>query len=75
MLELLDEKKFWFVNDFGLFEYDVLVLIVEVENVVYFEVVVDGCNGKLLVNWVINEFFGCLKKDDKGIMESLILLE
>lgn len=75
LLELFDVKKVCFINDMGLLDYDVLVLMVEVVNVDYFEQVVEGCDGKLVVNWVINELFGCLKKDDKGIEDSFVLFE
>ena len=70
--ELPDEKKSRFVNDFGLSEYDASVLTAEAENAAYFEAVANGRNGKLSANWVINELFGRLKKDDKGITESPI---
>ena len=43
-----------------------------VEDAAYFEAVADGRDGKLAANWVINELFGRLKKDDKGITESPI---
>ena len=66
--ELPDEKKARFVKDFGLSEYDAGVLTAETENADYFEKVVEtGKDGKLSANWVINELFGRLKKDDKGI--------
>ena len=68
--ELPDEKKSRFVNDFGLSEYDASVLTSESENAAYFEAVAEGRNGKLSANWVINELFGRLKKDDKGITDS-----
>ena len=68
--ELPDEKKSRFVNDFGLSEYDASVLTAESENAAYFEAVAEGRNGKLSANWVINELFGRLKKDDKGITDS-----
>ncbi|MGH1444683.1 MAG: Asp-tRNA(Asn)/Glu-tRNA(Gln) amidotransferase subunit GatB [Cognatishimia sp.] len=70
--ELPDEKKARFVNDFGLSEYDASVLTAESENAVFFEEVANGRNGKLAANWVINELFGRLKKDDKGISDSPI---
>ncbi len=65
--ELPDEKKSRFVNDFGLSEYDASVLTAESENAAFFEDVAAGRNGKLAANWVINELFGRLKKDDKTI--------
>ncbi len=69
--ELPDEKKARFVTDFGLSEYDADVLTAEVANAVYFEAVAaEAGDGKLAANWVINELFGRLKKDDRDITES-----
>ncbi len=69
--ELPDQKKARFITDFGLSDYDASVLTAEAENAAYFEEVADGADGKLAANWVINELFGRLKKDDdKGISES-----
>lgn len=69
--ELPDAKKARFVNDFGLSDYDAGVLTAEVVNADYFEKVAAGAgDGKLAANWVINELFGRLKKDDKGIEDS-----
>ncbi|ROU00265.1 Asp-tRNA(Asn)/Glu-tRNA(Gln) amidotransferase subunit GatB [Histidinibacterium lentulum] len=70
MPELPDEKKARFVKDFGLTEYDADVLTAEVENARYFEAVAQGRDGKQAANWVINELFGRLKKDDLGIAQS-----
>ncbi|MGO4915554.1 Asp-tRNA(Asn)/Glu-tRNA(Gln) amidotransferase subunit GatB [Pseudogemmobacter sp. W21_MBD1_M6] len=67
--ELPDEKKARFVTDFGLSEYDASVLTAEAESAAYFEDVAKGNDGKLAANWVINELFGRLKKDDKGISD------
>ncbi len=68
--ELPDEKKARFVGDFGLTEYDASVLTAEAEAAAYFEEVATGRDGKLAANWVINELFGRLKKEDHGITES-----
>ncbi|MCA8883075.1 MAG: Asp-tRNA(Asn)/Glu-tRNA(Gln) amidotransferase GatCAB subunit B, partial [Rhodobacteraceae bacterium] len=68
--ELPDEKKARFVTEFGMTEYDASVLTAEAENAAYFEDVARGRDGKLAANWVINELFGRLKKDDTGIAES-----
>jgi aspartyl-tRNA(Asn)/glutamyl-tRNA(Gln) amidotransferase subunit B len=69
--ELPDEKKARFVKDFGLSEYDASVLTAEVVNAAYFEEVVTASgDGKLSANWVINELFGRLKKDDTDITDS-----
>ena len=68
--ELPDQKKARFISDFGLSDYDASVLTAEVANAEYFEKVADGRDGKLAANWVINELFGRLKKEDHGIEES-----
>ncbi|MBV2361289.1 Asp-tRNA(Asn)/Glu-tRNA(Gln) amidotransferase subunit GatB [Thalassococcus sp. CAU 1522] len=69
--ELPDAKKARFVSDFGLSEYDAGVLTAEVENADYFEAVAAASgDGKLAANWVINELFGRLKKEDHDIGES-----
>ncbi|UWP90098.1 Asp-tRNA(Asn)/Glu-tRNA(Gln) amidotransferase subunit GatB [Aliiroseovarius crassostreae] len=68
--ELPDEKKARFVTDFGLSEYDAGVLTAEAENAAFFEKVAEGRDGKLAANWVINELFGRLKKEDHSITES-----
>ncbi len=68
--ELPDEKKTRFINDFSLTDYDASVLTAEVESAAYFEEVAKGRNGKLAANWVINELFGRLKKDDRDITDS-----
>ncbi|ARC90470.1 Asp-tRNA(Asn)/Glu-tRNA(Gln) amidotransferase subunit GatB [Rhodovulum sp. MB263] len=68
--ELPDEKKARFVTDFGLTEYDASVLTAEVESAAYFEAVAQGRDGKAAANWVINELFGRLKKDDRDITDS-----
>ncbi len=70
--ELPDAKKARFISDFGLSDYDASVLTAEAENAAFFEKVADGRDGKLAANWVINELFGRLKKDDKEIGESPI---
>ncbi|KFE33764.1 Asp-tRNA(Asn)/Glu-tRNA(Gln) amidotransferase subunit GatB [Thioclava atlantica] len=71
MPELPDEKKARFVKELGLSEYDASVLTAEVENADYFEAVVaEAGDGKLAANWVINELFGRLKKDDRAITDS-----
>ena len=68
--ELPDEKKARFVSEFGLSEYDADVLTAEAENAAFFEEVAAGNDGKLAANWVINELFGRLKKEDHSIKES-----
>ena len=68
--ELPDAKKARFMADYGLTEYDAGVLTADVENASYFETVATGRDGKLAANWVINELFGRLKKDEKEISDS-----
>ena len=68
--ELPDEKKERFMRDFGLSEYDANVLTAELDAAHYFEAVAEGRDGKMAANWVINELFGRLKKDDKDITNS-----
>ena len=68
--ELPDARKARYIAGFGLSDYDASVLTAEKENAVYFEEVAAGREGKLAANWVINELFGRLKKDDAGIADS-----
>ncbi|MFP4043430.1 MAG: Asp-tRNA(Asn)/Glu-tRNA(Gln) amidotransferase subunit GatB [Rhodosalinus sp.] len=68
--ELPDAKKARFVADYGLTEYDAGVLTAEVAAADYFEQVAEGRDGKQAANWVVNELFGRLKKDDIDITES-----
>jgi len=69
--ELPDAKKARFMSDFGLSDYDASVLTAETADAVYFEAVAEAAgDGKLAANWVINELFGRLKKDDAGIADS-----
>ena len=68
--ELPDDKKARFMGDFGLSDYDASVLTAELANAVYFEQVAEGRDGKLAANWVINELFGRLNKEDHSIEES-----
>lgn len=65
--ELPDAKKARFINDFGLTDYDASVLTADLDSAAYFESVAAGRDGKTAANWVINELFGRLKKDDKDI--------
>ncbi len=68
--ELPDAKKARFISDFGLSDYDASVLTADVESAHYFEAVAQGRDGKLAANWVINELFGRLKKEDRDIVDS-----
>ena len=68
--ELPDAKKTRFIKDFGLSDYDASVLTADTEDAAFFEATAEGRDGKLAANWVINELFGRLKKDDKDITSS-----
>ena len=69
--ELPDAKKARFIGDFGLSDYDASVLTAEAENAAFFEAVAgEAGDGKLAANWVINELFGRLNKEDHSITES-----
>ncbi|TDK43093.1 Asp-tRNA(Asn)/Glu-tRNA(Gln) amidotransferase subunit GatB [Antarcticimicrobium luteum] len=68
--ELPDARKARYMSDFGLTDYDASVLTAEVETAAYFEAVAQGRDGKLAANWVINELFGRLKKEDHDITSS-----
>ncbi|MDU8944897.1 Asp-tRNA(Asn)/Glu-tRNA(Gln) amidotransferase subunit GatB [Ovoidimarina sediminis] len=70
--ELPDTKRERFVTEFGMTEYDASVLTADVESAAYFEEVARGRDGKTAANWVINELFGRLKKEDHDITESPI---
>ncbi len=66
--ELPDAKKARFVADFGLSDYDASVLTADTTSAAYFEEVAAASgNGKASANWVINDLFGRLKKDDREI--------
>ena len=70
MPELPDAKKARFMGDFGLTDYDASVLTAELEAAAFFEAVAQGRDGKIAANWVINELFGRLNKESKGIGDS-----
>jgi aspartyl-tRNA(Asn)/glutamyl-tRNA(Gln) amidotransferase subunit B len=68
--ELPDEKKARFISAFGLSAYDAGVLVAEREIADYFEAVSQGRDAKAAANWVINDLFGRLNKEGKGIAAS-----
>ncbi|MEO1918367.1 MAG: Asp-tRNA(Asn)/Glu-tRNA(Gln) amidotransferase subunit GatB [Paracoccaceae bacterium] len=70
--ELPDAKKARFVSEYKMTEYDAGVLTADVANATYFETVAKGRDGKTAANWVINELFGRLNKEDYTIDESPI---
>ena len=68
--ELPDQKKARFTRDFSLSPYDAGVLVAERETAEYFEAVAKGRDAKAAANWVINELFGRMNKEGKGIASS-----
>ncbi len=70
--ELPDQKKARFVTDYGMTEYDAGVLTADVTDAAFFEDVAKGRDGKTAANWVINELFGRLNKEDLSISDSPI---
>jgi len=68
--ELPDEKKTRFMRDFSLSAYDAGVLVAERDTAEYFETVAKGRDGKAAANWVINELFGRLNKENLEIVNS-----
>jgi len=68
--ELPDARKARYITAFGLSDYDASVLTAEGEDALYFEAVAQDRDGKMAANWVINELFGRLKKDDRAIADS-----
>lgn len=65
--ELPDVRKARFVAEHGLSAYDADVLVAEKESADYFEAVATGRDAKIAANWVINELFGRLNREGKGI--------
>ena len=68
--ELPDVKKARFISNFGLTDYDASVLTADLPSAAYFEEVAKGHDGKQAANWVINELFGRLHKDERSISDS-----
>jgi aspartyl-tRNA(Asn)/glutamyl-tRNA(Gln) amidotransferase subunit B len=70
--ELPDRKKARFIAEFGLSHYDASVLVAERESADFYETALAALadkvrDGKLAANWVINELFGRLNKEGRGI--------
>jgi aspartyl-tRNA(Asn)/glutamyl-tRNA(Gln) amidotransferase subunit B len=68
--ELPDEKKARFVADLGVSPYDAGVLVAERAAADYFETVARGRDGKAAANWVVNELFGRLNREGRGIEDA-----
>jgi aspartyl-tRNA(Asn)/glutamyl-tRNA(Gln) amidotransferase subunit B len=62
--ELPDERKNRFIKEFGLPEYDSLILTGSRELADYFEIALKGCNSpKKLSNWIMTEFLREMRGD------------
>ena len=70
--ELPDAKKARFIADYGLSAYDAGVLVAERASADFFEAAAKGRDGKTAANWVINELFGRLNREGRGIEASPI---
>jgi aspartyl-tRNA(Asn)/glutamyl-tRNA(Gln) amidotransferase subunit B len=73
--ELPDQKRSRFIADFALSPYDAGVLVAERESAEFYETVLgklknQARDGKVAANWVINELFGRLNKEGRGIADS-----
>jgi aspartyl-tRNA(Asn)/glutamyl-tRNA(Gln) amidotransferase subunit B len=68
--ELPDEKKARFVKNYGLSVYDAGILVAERETAEFFEEAAKGRDAKAAANYVINDLYGRLNKEGKGIEHS-----
>ena len=68
--ELPDEKRARFESEYGLTRYDAGVLTADAERAQFFEAVAEGRNGKLAANWVSQELFGYLNREDMELADS-----
>ncbi len=68
--ELPDEKRRRLMADYGLSQYDAIVLISEQAKADYFEEAAKGRDAKLVANWVTNELSARLAADGKDFSES-----
>ncbi|WP_425989904.1 Asp-tRNA(Asn)/Glu-tRNA(Gln) amidotransferase subunit GatB [Brevundimonas sp. TWP2-3-2] len=68
--ELPDAKRRRLMADYGLSQYDAVVLISEQAKADYFEKAAKGRDAKLVANWVTNELSARLAADHKDFSES-----
>ncbi len=68
--ELPDEKQARLVSEYGITVYDASVLIADRASADFYESVAKGRNGKLSANWVINDLFGRLAKENLDVSTS-----
>lgn len=70
--ELPDEKRRRLMADYGLSQYDAIVLISEQAKADYFETAARGRDAKLVANWVTNELSARLAADGKDFSENTL---
>ena len=68
--ELPDEKRARFESQYGLSRYDAGVLTADSERAEFFEAVAHGRDAKLAANWVSQELFGYLNREDIALADS-----
>ncbi len=68
--ELPDEKRARFESEYGLSHYDAGVLTADSERAEFFEAVARGRDAKLAANWVSQELFGYLNREDLELADS-----
>ncbi|WP_269513426.1 Asp-tRNA(Asn)/Glu-tRNA(Gln) amidotransferase subunit GatB [Brevundimonas subvibrioides] len=68
--ELPDDKRRRLMADYGLSQYDAVVLISEQAKADYFEEAAKGRDAKLVANWVTNELSARLAADGKDFSQS-----
>ena len=68
--ELPDAKRRRLMADYGLSQYDAVVLISEQAKADYFEAAARGRDAKLVANWVTNELSARLTADGKDFSEN-----
>ncbi len=73
--ELPDEKKARFIRNYGLTDYDSSILTADVTHANFFEEVSKQRDGKLSANWIINELFGRLNKEELTIENTPVSAE
>jgi len=73
--ELPDDKKKRFISEYKVTEYDASVLTADLSSANYFESVAKNRDGKLSANWVTNELFGRLRKENLELSDNPITSE
>ena len=68
--ELPDEKRARFERDYALSRYDAGVLTADAEHAEFYEAVAKGRDPKLSANWVSQELFGYLNREEIALADS-----